>query len=245
MPSAAWLAAIILAAAPAASAAEDREAAERRRMTANIEQLAAAGALSEPLRLDPRVLAAMREIPRHLFVPEAVREEAYRDTALPIGHQATISQPFIVAVMTHLADVDPGETVLEVGTGSGYQAAILSRLGARAFTIEIVPQLAAQARQRLQALGYARVEVRAGDGYAGWPEHAPFDAIIVTAGATHVPQPLVDQLKPGGRLVIPVGPDRERQQLTLITKTESGRLRRREFGPVVFVPLQERSRKPR
>lgn len=216
--------------------------AGRRRMVARIEELAAEGALGGRRRLDPAVLEAMRRVPRHRFVPEAVRGEAYDDTPLPIGHGATISQPFMVAIMTDLLEARRGWKVLEVGTGSGYQAAVLATLGAQVFTVEIVPELARAAQARLAAMGYAGVRVRAGDGYKGWPEAAPFDGILVTAGATHVPRPLVDQLKPGGRMVIPVGERRETQELTLVTKTAQGRIRTVRLGPVLFVPLDERAR---
>lgn len=215
---------------------------QRRRMVANIEQLAAAGALGGRRRLDPAVLDAMRRVPRHRFVPEAVRAHAYDDTPLPIGHDATISQPYMVAVMTDLLEARRGWKVLEVGTGSGYQAAVLATLGVLVFTIEIVPELARAAQARLAAMGYQGVHVRAGDGYQGWPEAAPFDGVLVTAGATHVPKPLVDQLKPGGRMVIPVGARRETQQLTLVTKDGRGRVRTVRLGPVMFVPLDERAR---
>jgi len=148
----------------------------------------------------------------------------------------------MVAIMTDLLEARPGWKVLEVGTGSGYQAAVLAVLGAQVFTIEIVPELARSAQARLAAMGYAGVRVRAGDGYKGWPEAAPFDGILVTAGATHVPKPLIDQLKPGGRMVIPVGERRETQELTLVTKDARGRIRRTRLGPVLFVPLDERAR---
>jgi len=214
----------------------------RRNMVANIEQLAAAGALSGATRLDRRVLDVMREVPRHQFVPEAIRHRAYDDTALPIGHQSTISQPFMVATMTHLLRVKPGEKVLEVGAGSGYQAAILSRLGAEVSTIEIVPELARDAERRLRELGYRNITVRAGDGYTGMPDRAPFDAIMVTAGATHVPKPLVAQLKPGGRMLIPLGANDDNQRLTLVTKDADGKVAVRRLGRVVFIPLDERAR---
>ena len=155
---------------------------------------------------------------------------------LPIGHDQTISQPFIVALMTHLLAPQPGHIVLEVGTGSGYQAAILSRLVRRVYTIEIVPQLAERAAGQLKALGYANVLVRQGDGYAGWPEHAPFDGIVVTAGAERIPAPLLAQLRPGGRMVIPLGPAAD-QQLVLVTKDKEGRTRQEALLPVRFVPF--------
>jgi len=188
-------------------------------------------------RADPRVLAAMRAVPRHLFVPATERDYAYDDEPLSIGEGQTISQPSLVALMTHLLRSERRDVMLEVGTGSGYQAAILSRLVERVYTIEIVEPLARSAADRLARHGYDNVHVRHGDGYAGWPEHAPYDGIIVTAGAPHVPQPLVDQLKPGGRMVIPVGPADSVQQLLLVTKARNGALRRQTIIPVRFVPL--------
>ncbi|HLT43714.1 protein-L-isoaspartate(D-aspartate) O-methyltransferase [Luteimonas sp. J16] len=186
---------------------------------------------------DARVLAAMRAVPRHRFVPEAVAASAYLDQPLPIGHDQTISQPYVVALMTSLARPAPGARVLEVGTGSGYQAAVLAEMGAEVYTIEIVEPLAARAAQVLEALGYDRVHVRAGDGYAGWPEHAPYDAIVVTAAPERIPRPLLDQLAPGGRLVIPVGPVHATQELRLVEKDAGGQLRERSVTPVRFVPL--------
>lgn len=188
-------------------------------------------------RANPRVLAAMRAVPRHLFVPASQRAHAYEDRPLPIGEGQTISQPSLVALMTHLLRPERGDVMLEVGTGSGYQAAILSRLVERVYTIEIVEPLARSASDRLSRLGFDNVRVRHGDGYAGWPQHAPFDGIIVTAGAPHVPQPLVEQLKPGGRMVIPVGPADSVQHLLLITKQSSGTVHREAIIPVRFVPL--------
>ena len=155
---------------------------------------------------DARVLAAMRDVPRHLFVPPELQSQAYDDAPLPIGYAQTISQPYIVALMTALTQPSPSDRALEVGTGSGYQAAVLSRLVSQVYTIEIVEPLARSAEQRLKNLGYANVTVRAGDGYAGWPEMAPFDIVMVTAAPDHVPEPLLAQLKPGGRLVVPIGP---------------------------------------
>jgi protein-L-isoaspartate(D-aspartate) O-methyltransferase len=192
-------------------------------------------------RADPKVLAAMRSVPRHLFVPESRRDQAYRDYPLPIGEGQTISQPTIVAMMTHLLRPQAGDRMLEVGTGSGYQAAVLSRLVEHVYSIEIVAPLARESAKRLDRLGYDNVTVRHGDGYAGWPQHAPFDGIIVTAGAKHVPPPLVEQLKPGGRMVIPVGPSLGTQELKLIVKDREGRLTSRTITPVRFVPL---TRKP-
>lgn len=187
---------------------------------------------------DPRVLAAMRDVPRHLFVPPEARTNAYDDTPLSIGHQQTISQPYIVALMTELVRPGAGDRALEIGTGSGYQAAVLSRLVDTVYTIEIVETLAHDAERRLKDLRYLNVVVRHGDGYAGWPDHAPFDIIVVTAAPDHVPQPLVEQLKPGGRMVIPVGSVYEGQDLRLIEKDRSGEIRTRTVAPVRFVPLR-------
>ena len=182
---------------------------------------------------DPGVLRAMRAVPRHRFVPASQRASAYDDRPLPIGHQQTISQPYIVALMSELADVEPGDTVLEVGTGAGYQAAVLAEMGAKVFSIEIVEPLAKQAKATLTELGYD-VTVRHGDGYAGWPEHAPFDAVLVTAAPPHIPAPLKEQLKIGGRLVIPVGT--RLQSLLRVTRTKEG-FREEEVLPVRFVPM--------
>lgn len=184
---------------------------------------------------DERVLDAMREVPRHELVPEGVREHAYEDRPLPIGFGQTISQPYVVAAMSEAVALREGESVLEVGTGSGYQAAVLAELGARVHTIEYVPELAARAKRDLARLGYDEVHVRAGDGYAGWPERAPFDAIVVTAAPDHVPPALVEQLAVGGRLVIPVG--EHDQDLLLVRRDEDGVHRETLMG-VRFVPMQ-------
>ena len=187
--------------------------------------------------LDERVIEALRTVPRHAFVPARERPFAYENRPLAIGHGQTISQPYIVAIMTDLLDPQPGDRVLEVGTGSGYQAAVLSLLVERVYSIEIVSPLAASATRRLMELGYKNVTVRQGDGYYGWKEHAPFDAIVVTAAAGHVPPPLIAQLKPGGRMIIPVGSRFLTQQLVLITKQADGSLITRQLLPVAFVPL--------
>lgn len=194
-----------------------------------------------PGEISQAVLDVMANVPRHRFVPEALESEAYADRPLPIGHGQTISQPFIVALMTHLLQVEPDATVLEVGTGSGYQAAVLSPLVAKVCTIEIIPALAATAAPRFEELGYDNVETRTGDGYFGWPDCGPFDGIVVTAAAGHVPPPLVEQLKPGGRMVIPVGSVYGPQYLTLIEKTDGGEVRTRQLLPVRFVPLTRTS----
>lgn len=187
--------------------------------------------------LDARVMKVMRTIPRHQFVPAGLRSAAYQNRPLPIGHGQTISQPYIVALMTDLLRVDAGDVVLEVGTGSGYQAAVLSPLVKQVYTVEIIEPLAKQARQRLQALGYRNVIVHHADGYNGWKAAAPYDAIIVTAAATHIPPPLIAQLKPGGRMVIPVGGPFATQSLMLVEKTKAGKVRTRQVLPVTFVPL--------
>ncbi len=186
---------------------------------------------------DARVLAAMRKVPRHRFVPQGVLAAAYEDHPLPIGHGQTISQPYIVAKMTEVVRPRPEHRALEIGTGSGYQAAVLAELVKDVFTIEIVEPLGREARERLRAMGYKNIEVRIGDGYAGWPEKAPFDVIVVTAGAPHVPQPLVEQLARGGRMVIPVGEAGAVQELRLLTKTAEGEVRSETLMLVRFVPL--------
>jgi len=186
---------------------------------------------------DQEVLGAMLAVPRHEFVPERYRDLAYADQPLPIGEGQTISQPYIVALMTELLELDPGDKVLEVGTGSGYQAAVASHLADSVFTIEILEGLADRARDRLRRLGYRDVTARQGDGYHGWPEHAPYDAIVVTAAAGHIPPPLVDQLAPGGRMVIPVGGVFQVQQLVLVEKAPDGKVTTRSLLPVRFVPL--------
>ena len=191
---------------------------------------------------DERVLAAMSEIPRHLFVPEALRGSAYGDHALPIAAGQTISQPYIVALMTDLLDPKPAHTVLEVGTGSGYQAAVLAGLVAKVYTIEIVEPLGRRAKRTLDDLGYLNVEARVGDGYAGWPEAAPFDSIVVTAAPAAVPQSLIDQLKPGGRMVIPVGASLDVQQLLLVEKRPDGSVTTKRALPVRFVPFTRERR---
>jgi len=187
--------------------------------------------------LDERVLDAMREVPRHLFVPMDAQAQAYENRPLAIGHGQTISQPYIVAIMTDLLKPKANHRVLEVGTGSGYQAAVMAKLTREVFSMEIVEPLGVQADQLLRQQGYDNVKVRVGDGYYGWEEHAPFDAIIVTAAANHVPPPLVKQLKPGGRMIIPVGSAFMVQQLVLIEKGMDGAVTLKQILPVRFVPL--------
>lgn len=186
---------------------------------------------------DPRVLEAMRRVPRELFVPDAERGAAYYDGALPIGEGQTISQPYVVAHMTETLRLQGSEKVLEIGTGSGYQAALLGELAGEVYSIEVVPELAAQAKTRLEEMGYGNVHVRAGNGRLGWPEAAPFDAVIVTAAAEDIPEALVDQLRPGGRMVIPVNTGWYGQDLVLGIKGEDGELKTRSILAVVFVPL--------
>ena len=205
--------------------ARDWDAARRRMVD---EQLRARDISS------PRVLEAMLAVPRHLFVPESLRDEAYRDSPLPIGHDQTISQPYIVAFMTQALDVRPEHRVLEVGTGSGYQAAVLAALAKEVYTIEIVAPLAKQARERLPALGYRNVEVRTGNGYLGWPEHAPYDRVMVTAAPDHVPDALLKQLKIGGLMAIPVGT--AIQELRILRRTAAG-TETLSTLPVRFVPM--------
>ncbi len=187
--------------------------------------------------LDQDVLAAMRNVPRHMFVPERYRNQAYNDHPLPIGHGQTISQPYIVAFMTELLGLEPDDKVFELGTGSGYQAAVASKVAGSVYTMEIYQELAKPAIDRLEALGFKNVHARHGDGYFGWPEKAPFEAIIVTAAADHIPPPLIEQLKPGGRLVIPLGSPFSIQQLVLVTKNLKGKVRERAIITVRFVPL--------
>jgi protein-L-isoaspartate(D-aspartate) O-methyltransferase len=185
---------------------------------------------------DERVLAAMETVPRHEFVPAEQRPHAYEDRPLPIGEKQTISQPYIVALMTELLEIEEGDKVLEIGTGSGYQAAILAELTPHVYTIEIIESLAERAEETLRRLGYDAVRVKTGDGYLGWPEHAPFDGIIVTCAPEEVPEALAEQLGEGGRMVIPVGPQWTHQTLYVLRKS-GGRLRQKEVIPVRFVPM--------
>jgi len=189
---------------------------------------------------DPQVLHAMNRVPRHFFVPENLQTRAYEDTPLPIGWQQTISQPYIVALMSESLEVKKGEKVLEIGTGSGFQAAVLSELGARVYTVELIPELAARAGETLKKLGYDNIDIYTADGSLGLPDLAPFDAIIVTAAADKVPHPLLEQLKTGGRMLIPVGREGETQELWKIVKTAHG-YHRESLGAVIFVPLVNKS----
>lgn len=188
-------------------------------------------------RLSARVAAAMEAVPRERFVPPGEMSLAYINAPLPIGHGQTISQPFIVAIMTELLDLTAESSVLEIGTGSGYQAAVLAEIARDIYSIEVIPELAAQAHENLQRCGYERVHLRVGDGHAGWAEHAPYDAIIVTAAAPVIPTALVDQLKAGGRMVIPIGLPGAGQMLTVVEKSASGEIRTKGVLPVAFVPM--------
>ena len=224
----------------AAAAVYADEAPFEARREALIDELESYGRLSlDPYEVEFRdaVLEAMNTVPRHRMVPAGQVRHAYENRPLPIGHGQTISQPYIVALMTQLVNPDDDDVVLEVGTGSGYQAAVLAELVDHVYSIEIIEPLATQARKRLPALGYDNVTVRLGDGYYGWEEHAPFDSIVVTAAASHVPPPLIEQLKPGGRMIIPVGGRWMVQQLLLLEKTEDGEIITRQQGAVRFVPL--------
>jgi protein-L-isoaspartate(D-aspartate) O-methyltransferase len=234
------IAALLLAGA-AQPAAPDPETADRLNMVRTIEAIAREnGGGATPATLDAAVLEAMRCVPRHVFVPTALRKLAYADRPLPIGFGQTISQPFIVALMTDLLRLAPHARALEIGTGSGYQAAVLAELGHQVYTIEIVSGLAEQAATRLSDLGSHAIHVREGDGYYGWPEAAPFDGIVVTAAASQIPPPLLEQLKPGGRMVIPIGAAFLVQQLMLFEKLADGSIRIEALLPVAFVPLVTR-----
>ncbi len=221
---------------PPASAEHEKARAELVR-----DHIADPGDIRDAVR-DDRVLEAMRTVPRHVFVPPDVRRFAYRDSPLPIGHGQTISQPYIVALMTANLELERGEKVLEIGTGSGYQAAVLGQLTPHVYSVEIIEPLVERARQVLDDQGYDHVETRHADGYHGWPERAPFDAIIVTAAAGHVPPPLWDQLAPGGRMVIPIGGTHQIQRLVLLEKRPDGSRRSETLTSVRFVPMTGRVR---
>ena len=235
------LAAILLSQAwsgVAASADTDTYAAERRQMIEDIRDTArGADAKGTGGVIDEAVLKIMEVVPRHRFVPREEIDRAYANRPLPIGQGQTISQPYIVALMTDLLDVEAGDRVFELGTGSGYQAAVLAELGCEVWTMEIIPQLGEQAASVLAELGYDSVHTRIGDAYFGWQEAAPFDAIVVTAAGDHIPPPLIEQLAPGGRMIIPVGPGFMTQQLMVVEKLEDGGVRTQELLPVAFVPL--------
>jgi protein-L-isoaspartate(D-aspartate) O-methyltransferase len=217
---------------------EPRYPVERAQMVRTIESHAPAATLALGRdHIAPDVLRVMGTVPRHEFVPPSLRDDAYADRPLPIGYGQTISQPFIVALMTDLLNIRPTDVVLEIGTGSGYQAAVLAHLARQVHTIEIVPGLVESAADRLHRLGYGNLAPRLGDGYYGWPEAGPFDGIVVTASASHIPPPLIRQLKPGGRMVIPVGAPFALQHLVLVEIDADGRAKTRQLLPVRFVPL--------
>ena len=221
-----------------AMTAEPNYAVERRQMIGTIEAHVRETSFAiDRDHIGSRVLEVMGAIPRHEFVPEDLREASYEDRPLPIGYGQTISQPFIVALMTDILSVDRTSVVLEVGTGSGYQAAVAAALARQVYTIEIIPELAHRAADRVRQLGYANVAVRIGDGYFGWQDAGPFDGVIVTAAAGHIPPALLQQLKPGGRMVIPVGPPLGLQHLTVVERSSDSRVRTRQLFPVKFVPL--------
>jgi protein-L-isoaspartate(D-aspartate) O-methyltransferase len=187
---------------------------------------------------DPRVIEALRQVPRHSFIPDAERARAYDDSPVPIGQGQTISQPYIVALMTELVRPHAGDRVLEIGTGSGYQSAVLARLVRHVYTIELEETLARSAVAAWRESQVENITVRTGDGFGGWPEHAPFDIVVVTAAPEHVPQPLIDQLQPGGRLIVPVGPRFTVQQLQLLEKDAASAITTKDVSPVMFVPLR-------
>ena len=224
-PALVWLVVLLVLGRDLPAGAEDLWSAQRRSM---VERLRQRGITQ------PEVLAAMEKVPRHLFVPESLRAQAYADEVLSLGSGRTIYEPHVVALMTSLLDLQKGDKVLEVGTGTGYHAAVLARLAREVYSVEIVPPVASQARQRLQALGYHNIEIRVGDGYQGWSEKGPFDAILLAVAPPHIPQPLIDQLRLGGRMVVPVGG--LLQDLLVITKTSDG-LQKRTVIPVKLSPM--------
>ncbi len=231
---------VLLMALPTTCAASEAEwQAKRQAMVSEIEtDVKATQEWIGKTRLNSRVMEVMAKVPRHEFVPLDARPFAYRNRPLSIGYGQTISQPYIVALMTDLLQLKPGDVVFELGTGSGYQAAILGELAKEVYTMEIVPELGQSAKEKLERLGYKHVEVRVGDGYLGWPEKGPFDAIIVTAAANHIPPPLLQQLKAGGRMIIPLGGPFLTQQLMLVEKDAQGKIHTQQILPVRFVPLK-------
>lgn len=229
---------LVAALAGGSAQAQDPYARERLALLQEIEAMAReTGAETGRAVYSARVMAAMGKVPRHRFVPATYGPLAYANRPLPIGHGQTISQPYIVALMTELLDVEPGDSVLEIGTGSGYQAAVLAELARQVYSIEIIEPIGKHAAALLQQLGYKNIETRIGDGYNGWPEHAPFDGIIVTAAAPQVPPALIAQLKPGGRMVIPVGAEGDVQFLHVLVKQADGSISTQRSLPVRFVPL--------
>jgi protein-L-isoaspartate(D-aspartate) O-methyltransferase len=233
------LLAVVLAVVPSLANAADDAAAARREMVEIVKlEVSALAPQTGIAAIDPRVLDAMLEIPRHAFVPEPLRPYAYRPTPLPVTHDQNIAAPLLIALMTHVAAVQPEDVVFETGTGAGYHAAVLSRLASQVYSVEVLEPLADHAARLLKELGYTNVEVQAGDGYFGWAAHGPYDVIMIKEAIDHLPPPLVSQLKRGGRLVIPLGPARGPQYLTLVTKDQAGKLREQRILPVRFSPLQ-------
>ncbi len=222
---------------PLFACAQDREAEFDKAREDLVRRYISSGVFGRTPVSNPAVLRAMRTVPRHKFIPESLADMAYEDRPLPIGQEQTISQPYVVAIMTEALKPKAGDIVLEVGTGSGYQAAVLAEIVKDVYSIEIVPELGKNAERLLIGLGYKNIHTRIGDGYKGWPDHAPFDGIIVTAAPDHVPQPLVDQLKPGGRMIIPVGPRGRVQELRLLVKQEDGSVNTTTLDLVRFVPM--------
>lgn len=233
------LAGLVVLIRPPASAEEASFTEMRRAMVQHVrEQARAAEPVTGVAEIDERVLEAMREVPRHAFLPEPLKRFAYLGTPLPLGHGQNIASPYLVALMTHLAEIGPTATVFETGTGAGYHAAVLARLAEKVVTVEVVPELALQARENLDGLDLGNVVSRSGDGYYGWPEEGPYDAILLKEAVNHLPQPLVEQLKPGGRLVLPLGPLTGSQHLTVVRKGADGSLDRTRVLEVRFSPLQ-------
>ncbi|MDR4513431.1 protein-L-isoaspartate(D-aspartate) O-methyltransferase [Nitrosomonas sp.] len=233
-----WMAFLFAVIASPKIHAEDFYAAKRTQMIKTIEADVRIGYGNLAKKdLDENVINALNTVPRHEFVPKKLQQSAYDNRPLPIGYGQTISQPYIVAVMTNLLHVGKNDKVLEIGTGSGYQIAVLAELVDKAYSIEIIEPLGKEAEARLQRLGYDNIVLKIGDGYYGWKEHAPFDAIIVTAAASHIPPPLIKQLKPGGRMLIPVGSRFMVQELLLVEKSEEGKISTQQLLPVAFVPL--------
>lgn len=235
----AGLAALLLSAAGQGLAAEDNDATARSEMVRVVElETLMTSAETGIQEIDPKVLDAMREVPRHAFVPEPLRAYAYGNHPLPLGHDQNLAAPLLAALMTHVAAIEPGDVVFETGTDIGYQAAVLSHLAAEVYSVEVVEPLAEAAARLLKDMHYDNVHTMAGDGYYGWRENAPYDAMIIKEALDHVPPPLLGQLKPGGRLVLPLGPPAGPQYLTLITKDSAGKTSQRRVMPVRFSPLQ-------
>jgi len=233
------LLAVLLGITPGLARAADDEAAARSQMVDVVEREVAMFADQTGIAaIDPRVLDAMREVPRHAFVPEVLRPYAYLPRPLPVTPEQNMAAPLLIALMTHVVAVQPDDIVFETGTGAGYHAAVLSRLAAHVYSVEVIEPLADHAARMLKDLGYDKVDVLAGDGYYGWSVHGPYDAIVVKEAIDHLPQPLLNQLKRGGRMVIPLGPADGPQYLTLVRREEDGRLRQKRIMPVLFSPLQ-------